>query len=112
MPVVEGAWPPAAKNGVRTDIVLLFVLSASAAAQDYPGKLVKIFVPFGAGGIVDLTIRTVAQKMSKSMRQPVRTWFRSAASVMRRWSRRMGEMGASVTPGSASDFVPSCARKP
>ena len=48
---------------------LVLAASASAVAQDYPNKLVKIVVPFGAGGIADLTIRTVAQKMSESMKQ-------------------------------------------
>jgi tripartite-type tricarboxylate transporter receptor subunit TctC len=50
---------------------LALAASASAVAQDYPNKLVKIVVPFGAGGIADLTIRTVAQKMSESMKQPI-----------------------------------------
>lgn len=50
---------------------LSLVMSASAFAQDYPSKLVKIVVPFGAGGIADLTVRTVAQKMSESMKQPI-----------------------------------------
>ena len=50
---------------------LALALSASAGAQDYPAKLVKIVVPFGAGGVADLTVRLVAQKMSASMKQPI-----------------------------------------
>lgn len=46
-------------------------VSMSAGAQTYPAKLVKIVVPFGAGGVADLTIRMVAQKMSVSMKQPI-----------------------------------------
>lgn len=46
-------------------------LSMSASAQDYPAKLIKIVVPFGAGGVADLTVRLVAQKMSASMKQPI-----------------------------------------
>jgi tripartite-type tricarboxylate transporter receptor subunit TctC len=46
-------------------------VSMSAGAQDYPSKLIKIIVPFGAGGVADLTIRLVAQKMSTSMKQPI-----------------------------------------
>jgi tripartite-type tricarboxylate transporter receptor subunit TctC len=45
--------------------------SVSAGAQTYPSKLIKIIVPFGAGGVADLTIRLVAQKMSTSMKQPI-----------------------------------------
>jgi tripartite-type tricarboxylate transporter receptor subunit TctC len=46
-------------------------VSLSASAQDYPSKLIKIIVPFGAGGVADLTVRLVAQKMSTSMKQPI-----------------------------------------
>ena len=50
---------------------LSLAISASASAQDYPNKVIKIVVPFGAGGVADLTVRLVAQKMSESMKQPI-----------------------------------------
>lgn len=50
---------------------LSIAISASASAQDYPNKVIKIVVPFGAGGVADLTVRLVAQKMSESMKQPI-----------------------------------------
>ncbi|RJF92842.1 Bug family tripartite tricarboxylate transporter substrate binding protein [Noviherbaspirillum saxi] len=59
------------KNSKCCVAALALVLSTSALAQEYPGKLVKIVVPFGAGGIADLTVRVVAQKMSDSMKQPI-----------------------------------------
>lgn len=59
------------KNVQASVAALSLMLSVSAAAQDYPNKLVKIVVPFGAGGVADLTVRLVAQKMSESMKQPI-----------------------------------------
>lgn len=43
----------------------------SASAQDFPSKLITIVVPFGPGGVADLTVRMVAQKMSTSMKQSI-----------------------------------------
>ena len=53
----------------------LFTLSAlsmsSAWAQNFPSKPIKIIVPFGAGGVADLTARAVAAKLSESLGQAV-----------------------------------------
>lgn len=59
-------------QGLKIGIAALsLAMSAGAVAQDYPNKLVRIIVPFGPGGVADLTVRVVAQKMSESMKQPV-----------------------------------------
>jgi len=53
-------------------LVLLGILfSATAAAQEWPAKAVRIIVPFPAGGSADLLPRVVAEKLSARWGQPV-----------------------------------------
>ncbi|MGZ5064904.1 MAG: Bug family tripartite tricarboxylate transporter substrate binding protein [Usitatibacter sp.] len=47
------------------------LFAPSALADSYPSKPIRILVPFGAGGIADLTARTIADKMGESMGQAV-----------------------------------------
>lgn len=42
-----------------------------AWAQSFPTKPIKIVVPFGAGGVADLTARALAQKLTESLGQSV-----------------------------------------
>lgn len=42
---------------------------APVHAQSYPGRSVRIIVPYGAGGIADVTMRMVAQKLSEKLGQ-------------------------------------------
>ena len=52
-------------------VVLCAWAAGSVWAQTYPAKPLRIVVPFGAGGVADLTARTVAQKMSESLGQSI-----------------------------------------
>jgi len=50
---------------------LLLAMAHGQALADFPSRPLKIVVPFGAGGVADLTARTVAQKMSESLGQSI-----------------------------------------
>ncbi|OGA24944.1 MAG: hypothetical protein A3I02_14425 [Betaproteobacteria bacterium RIFCSPLOWO2_02_FULL_67_26] len=46
-------------------------IPAFAPAQNYPTKPIRFLVPFGPGGVGDITARVAAQKMSASLGQQV-----------------------------------------
>lgn len=62
---------PSRRFIVLSALFVSITASISALAQNYPSKPLKIVVPFGAGGVADLTARTVAQKMSEGLGQSV-----------------------------------------
>ncbi|HBH38254.1 MAG TPA: tripartite tricarboxylate transporter receptor protein [Curvibacter sp.] len=58
----------------RRDLLALLGAACAPAvwAQSaFPSKALRIVVPFGAGGVADLTARTVGQKLSQTLGQPV-----------------------------------------
>lgn len=61
------------RNFVRSLLALaltLGVVGSASAQSKYPDRPVRIIVPFGAGGLADVSIRLVADKLSKNMGQP------------------------------------------
>jgi tripartite-type tricarboxylate transporter receptor subunit TctC len=52
-------------------LVVFALLPFGAPAQPMSNRAIKIVVPFGAGGVADLTARVVAKKMSENMGQAV-----------------------------------------
>ena len=50
---------------------VLALACATAAAQSYPARPIRMLVPFGPGGVGDITARVVAQKMTVSLGQQV-----------------------------------------
>ncbi len=47
------------------------LVAAPALAQPYPSRPIRIVVPFGAGGIADLTVRAVGHKLGEELGQAV-----------------------------------------
>ena len=52
-------------------LALLSACFGASAQTAYPTKPITIVVPFGPGGVADLTARTVGQAMSTALKQPV-----------------------------------------
>lgn len=46
------------------------LVATQSSAQEYPSRLVKIIVPFGAGGPADVTARLVGKLLQEKLKQP------------------------------------------
>ena len=57
--------------GVLVSSFILTPLSLAAMAADFPAKPVRMVVPFPAGGPTDIVGRTIGQKLSETLGQPV-----------------------------------------
>ena len=58
----------------RRDLLALLGAACAPAVRAqpaFPSRALRIVVPFGAGGVADLTARTVAQRMAQGLGQPV-----------------------------------------
>ena len=60
-----------ARTWTQLGLLLLVAAGSAMAAQPYPTKPIRFIVPFGPGGVGDITARLTAQKMSASLGQQV-----------------------------------------
>ncbi len=81
-----------ARSGLLALGLLLFIVPA--AAQDYPGRSIKIVVGFPAGGGVDTSARVIGAELSKSLGQSVIIENKPGAA---------GTLGAAEVARSAPD---------
>ena len=45
---------------------LLSLVAAGAAAQTYPGKPIRLIVPYAAGGTSDILVRQIGPKLTEA----------------------------------------------
>jgi tripartite-type tricarboxylate transporter receptor subunit TctC len=80
---------------IRALLGLAFSLAAaSAIAQAFPSKAVRVIVPFSPGGVTDVIARTVGAKLAETWGQPVVVENRPGAG---------GSVGAVVVARSPAD---------
>ncbi|SHI20897.1 Bug family tripartite tricarboxylate transporter substrate binding protein [Pollutimonas bauzanensis] len=65
-----------------------------ADSADYPARPIRLIVPYPAGGITDIVGRTIAERISATLAQPVIVENRAGAG---------GSIGAAMAAGSAPD---------
>ncbi len=62
-------------NSIASRLLAAFIISlglfASAAAQDFPSRPVRLIIGFGAGGLGDMAGRALAQQLSTTLGKPV-----------------------------------------
>lgn len=81
-------------NLLRTFAFLLALACSGAFAQGYPGKPVRIIVPFPPGGATDIVARIVAQKLTE-------VWGQSV--IVENHGGAGGNIGGEVAAKSAPD---------
>jgi tripartite-type tricarboxylate transporter receptor subunit TctC len=82
------------KNFLRTAVATLMLAAGAASAADWPTKPITLVVPFVAGGTTDIVARTVGQKLSEALKQPVIIDNRAGAG---------GTVGAAIVAKAPAD---------
>jgi tripartite-type tricarboxylate transporter receptor subunit TctC len=82
------------RHFVMTMTAAALAFGQVATAQTYPGKPIRMIVPFPAGGGYDFTARNIAQKLTDSLGQPVVVENRAGAN---------GNIGSDVVAKAAPD---------
>lgn len=72
----------------------LLALAASANAQDFPSKPIKLIVPFPPGGPNDIIARVVGQRMTELTKQPI---------IIENRSGQAGVLGTDAVAKAAPD---------
>lgn len=89
--------------------LLLFLLGApgAAPAQGYPDRPIRLLVGFVAGGAVDLTARTLGQKLSERWGQQVIVDNRTGAggAIVMQIAARAPRDGHTIMMGSSTQFT-------
>ena len=83
-----------AARSALLSVWMLFACAPPATAQSYPGKPIKIIVPFPAGGIADIYSRILGNRLTETWGQPVLVENRSGAG---------GNIGADLVAKSPAD---------
>jgi tripartite-type tricarboxylate transporter receptor subunit TctC len=63
--------PPVSRRSALAALVLAACTGSTIAQASFPERPITLLVPFGAGGIADVTARAVAESMSKTLGQPI-----------------------------------------
>ena len=63
-------------------ITLVFSADAPLRAEDFPSRLVKILVPFAAGGTLDMSARKIGEKLAARWGKPVIVENRPGAGTL------------------------------
>ncbi len=80
--------------GLCSGLLAVLVVAAPVAAQNFPNKVVRIIVPFPAGGLTDVLARAIGQELTKAWGQQVVVENRPGANTI---------IAAEVTAKSAPD---------
>ncbi len=82
------------RSGLNGLAALLALCAAASHAQQYPGKPIRVIVPFGPGGPSDFLMRNIGQKLTEAWGQQLIVDHRAGAN---------GVVGAELTARAAPD---------